>query len=309
MQRKVKGFTLVELALAIASISILLLTVTYVINGITVSYRKGLSTKKINLIGRDITEELTTAIQEAPALSFSALCSDLYNKDTDADRESRNACIEDKAYKLFYQQYSYDINANGVNVESAPAFGVFCTGKYSYIWNTGYSVDKGNKYSPDNKVVPKAALRYKVIGGDTKEISQFRFLKVADPSQNLCAAKIKDNYRIDTTTTTDFYRFAFDDVLVLFDISNYGIASEPVEMITTSEMGGLAFYDFSVYRPAQEEYSKRLFYNGSFVLATINSGVSLLTNGNYCVPPPDIETSIDYCSINKFNFAARAIGG
>lgn len=309
MQIKKKGFTLVELALAIASISILLLTVTYVINGITVSYRKGLSIKKINSFGRDITEELTTTIQSSPAASYAGLCNALYDT-SESGRKAHADCIADEAYKLFYQEYKFDINANGTEVSQAPTFGVFCGGKYSYIWNTGYTIDSGNIYGSTNSPVPKATLRYRTSEGNVVEKSTFRLLKFPDQSHYLCSVNIANDYASESLNYRDM------STEVIFDISirpgsdtPYSLSEEPIELITTSEMGGLAFYDFVIKRPAQEKYSKRLFFSGYFVLATINSGVSLMTNGNYCVPPPNVETSIDYCSINKFNFAARAIGG
>ena len=45
------------------------------------------------------------------------------------------------------------------------------------------------------------------------------------------------------------------------------------------------------------------------MIGTIDNGINILSSGKSCAAPNDYEGNLDYCAINKFSFAARAMGG
>ena len=81
-------------------------------------------------------------------------------------------------------------------------------------------------------------------------------------------------------------------------------------MASDEKNGGLAIYDLYVSTPAESVAKNNLFYSVSFILGTIQGGINITKSGNFCATPDDygIE-NFDYCAINKFNFAAQAVGG
>ena len=51
-----------------------------------------------------------------------------------------------------------------------------------------------------------------------------------------------------------------------------------------------------------------IFYAASFILGTRRGGINIKEAGNNCKPPSDEFTELEYCAINKFNFAVQAGG-
>ena len=51
-----------------------------------------------------------------------------------------------------------------------------------------------------------------------------------------------------------------------------------------------------------------LFFAGSFILGTRRGGVNITTSGDSCKPPTDEYSDLEYCAINRFNFAVQAGG-
>ena len=113
--RSNKGFTIIELMLAMTFISILLLAIAMTIVQIANIYNKGMIVKELNITSRSINDELTTAVRSTGSFSL------------------------DPSAK------SYVNNAWG---------GRLCMGQYSYIWNYGSAlsaVDSNrNQYSAPN---------------------------------------------------------------------------------------------------------------------------------------------------------------
>lgn len=177
-----------------------------------------------------------------------------------------------------------------------------------------------------------------------------RLLKLPDPNRVVCASQLAKNITdydddddnaynhhknpisygsVDSTLSADVVNPTIsivnscisdnpDDPDDLSSCTPYYIAKDPVELISSSkdesgntlERGGLAIYDLSIYRPAVDVYTRNSYYSGSIVVAILNSGVSVLTGGEYCSPPKTVEKfDYEYCAINKFNFAIHATGG
>lgn len=311
-QTKKTGFTLIEMTIAIAFISILLITIALVTTDIVSTYRKGLAMKSVNSVGLDLIDDFSTAISDSPSITFANLC-DNYRLNPDQD-DVYGSCLRDNAYKFIFQEYKANIKINNRDPESLPTFGVFCTGKYSYIWNTGYTFSgpesSNTTYTLDGgQAVPHATLKYK-YNGDVKEISDFRLLKLSDPSRMLCMTHITDRSNESDLTNNDYN---FSNTETTFDITknifgtDYSLTSEPAELLPRSS-GGLALYSLTVFPPVQDPSSKRLFYSASMILATISGGVDIMATGDYCTAPNDFRSDFSYCAVNKFNFAMRATG-
>ena len=110
-----RGFTIIELMLAMTFISILLLAIAMTIVQIANIYNKGMIVKELNITSRSINDELTAAIRSSGSFSL----------DTTAHR--------------------YVNNAWG---------GRLCVGQYSYIWNYGSALSavdtNRNQYTSPN---------------------------------------------------------------------------------------------------------------------------------------------------------------
>ncbi|MBQ6510542.1 hypothetical protein IJI94_01075 [Candidatus Saccharibacteria bacterium] len=274
-----KAFTLVELSLAIAFISLLLIIMAALIMGLISIYRKGIAINSINTVGRSIIEDITNSVAESGRYNSGdpkTICENFYRGNESAISE----CVDDKARHFITQNFTYDKSGVG----NTPRFGIFCTGSYSYIWNSGDAIN-------DNK---KVSIKY---NHGAKKVLDFRLLKVKDASRNACKKFIKtDEYKLGSATGVSELDL---------DISP---AEDPVDLIAKSD-NTLALYYLYVSDPTVNNSSSNIFYSGTFVLATLEGGVNIMQAGNYCKPPGDYNSNFDYCAINKFNFATQAIGG
>lgn len=300
-----KGFTLIELSLAMVFLAILLLTIALITTQIIIIYQKGLAIKAISSTGRELVDDISRSIAASPAKSNVALCSKITgaesrkkceNSEKPVDSEGHLLSGEpegDEAFKFIYQQQVGNVKI-GETDTTVPIHGVFCTGRYSYLWNTGYTLND-NLY-PGGKA-QQATLKYKVEEESgvqkTIEVKDYRFLKIRDQERAVCAANIDmGNYTVKPSSTYDI------------GLVNY----TPEELLTVSE-DNLAIYDFKVFPPTQHFVSFHSFYSGTFILATVPGGVDITGVGDYCTEEPDgLDTDFAYCAINKFNFAMRATG-
>lgn len=270
--RNKKGFTLIELSLSLAFISILALAIALIISNAVASYRRGLTLNQINTVGMDIVDDMRAAIQGSSTREPKVEdCSGIIGK----------AC--DSSDNLVSVVKKGDIDGVG----KVPVAGVFCTGEYSYVWNSGYA------FLGDSD---KIALRvYKSNDGDEVPISEDeedwipRLTKIADNSRSACAwfslEKNQTKFRVVST-------------------------EKPIELISSQEGGNnLAIYDLSAKMSVAGVPMNSLFYSVSFILGTVQGGINVNAAGNFCSPPNDFNSNFDYCAINKFNFAVQATGG
>ena len=305
---KRNGFTLIELSLSITFISVLSIIVVVMISNAVSAYHKGLTLNQINTVGAELVDNIRTTIQGSPAQSAVNDCSNVY-----VDPNVVKECEEDNAKSFIYiEKYANNIKIGdrqiGDNDSGVPIGGVFCTGAYSYIWNSGYLYQGGATHDP-------ISLKYS-IDGPSNTISS-RLLKVQDNERYVCkkAAGVVDsmqdangNYNVGSG---EAYKDQIDNTTIVIDISSKMINAEPEDLLAGSV--SLAVYDFTTALPADNSAANSLFYPISFVLGTIQGGIDVTANGNYCAAPEDYDRSgaedFDYCAINKFNFAAIANGG
>ena len=301
-----KGFTLIELSLSIVFISILSITIVMIINNTITSYRRGLTLNKINSTGMDLVDDLRGAVQNSSTESIDSACSRLYS-----DNAVVQACLNDKAHNFVSvvrndRVIIGDGTANREQIDNAPVFGAFCTGSYSYIWNSGYFL---NKINADYRVqtAKPAGLKYKDSAGAVKTIysedAPFRLLKVEDEDRSVCiSATLKASggkYTVDNSNLEN-----------IFDISSgYPIvADEPLDILSNEVGNTIVLYDL-LANIAENESNNALFYSVSFILGTVQGGINVKASGNSCATPNEYAIeNFDYCSINKFNFAVRANG-
>lgn len=292
-----KGFTIIELSISIVFLSILLLTIAFLIINMISIYQKGLTLKSVSSAGSEIIDEVSRAISAAPTTNINRVCELLKN-----DSERRK-CEEDGAYYKAYHQISdlFEL-ANpkgGVDIKrELPVYGGFCTGRFSYIWNTAYTFPlawEGSSLPKNFSSIKKATLRYRLKGDpNERELKNFRLIRIADYNRQVCSNKAGD------------YSSAHSPE---YDLRAFDLESEPAEVLDSSE-DNLALYDFKIFRPARHKLTNHSFYSGTFILATIRGGIDITGSGDYCQEPQrnTLSTDFSYCAINKFNFAIRATG-
>ena len=134
-----RGFTLVELMLAMSFISVLLIAIAMTIIQVSTIYTKGMTLKEVNQTGRDIS---TDVIRAVAASGKTDLASDFVE----------------------------------VTSGSTLVGGRLCLGSSSYIWNYAAAIEAGNtrltKYTPDDGTtirlvrVPDGSRAYCAKGSD-----------------------------------------------------------------------------------------------------------------------------------------------
>lgn len=287
IERK-EGFTLVELSLSIAFISVLSLAVALIITNSISAYHRGLVLNQINTTGMELVDDMRASIQNAPVMSLEVLCENTF------DDEKGKACGEGGVQNLVAVRKTANVKIGDIDETNVPILGAFCTGNYSYIWNSGYffSDDKEDVYV--NSSEQRAKLVYKKDNGLQGEVDDIRLLKVKDEQRAVCAS-----YNMNSNNNEfNIFKGDYDAVL-----------EEPVELL--SENSNLALYD--LYAPVPAMSRNNMYYAPSFVLGTLQGGANVMAQGSYCATPEGTENTaienFDYCAINKFNFAAQATGG
>lgn len=314
MVKRKRGFTLIEATFGIAFLAILMITIAVLTNSVLKSYQKGATIKSVNTVGRSIIEDMTTSVTSAPSKDLIDTCRIIYPTGTEYDK-----CINDSAYLFTFSQR----HSNSIKVEvagksepqplgsSVPVSGTFCTGKYSYIWNTGYAMS-GGSYSGGSP----SDVKYYIVGktevqsyNNNHDGKPFRLLKILDPLRIACASRvqlggvsgIKEYALISESNNT--YDLTLDTLG-----SDYILTEEPVDLLMEQDKS-IVLYDLSVYPPAQDDISQHIFVSASFILGTMQGGIDITSGGDYCqTPNTGTDLGFNYCALNKFNFAMQSTG-
>lgn len=303
------GFTLIELSISLIFLSTLSLIVALMVSNAVSSYNKGLTMGRLNTEGADLVDEFRGAVQGSPATLMEDICGTLY----EGNEAAKNDCESDKGKGFMIHKQFANVELKNDEPFNAPIYGVFCTGKYSYLWNSGYLYSNDVVKIDDDvdKAGKRVKLKYKYvtsIGTDDTLIRDFRLIRVMDDDRAVCKAaagyesgKYFDSNHIVSSET--------------IDISGGSVVGEePIELINgATPESSLALYDFSASLPAVNKNFGNMFYVMSFVLGTIRGGANVTAMGDFCKAPDDHEHGLvqnfDYCAINKFNFAAQTVGG
>lgn len=272
-----RGFTIVEITIAMTFVATLLITVALVIMQMMSIYQKGLALRAVNSTGRELVDEFTRGISSAPSKGTSYLCNSYYG----SNEAARAACEAGEANLFMYHQDTARIDDADV-----PVHGVFCTGRFSYIWNTGYALKSSNDKH-----------RAELIVNDINYGDKFRIMRVNDDDRDLCGAYMNSNsYRYNGNGGNKYsYKLSSDD--------------NPIELLSGSE-DNLTLYDFVPFPAASHAITQHSFYSITFILGTLQGGVNIMSTGDFCTAPStdSLDTEFNYCAVNKFNFAVRATG-
>lgn len=279
MKEHKKGFTIIEITLAMTFLAILMVSIATLIMRVTNIYQKGLAMRAINATGTEIIEDITRTVGAASYLV------DIHSQDAEL---GGNGVMEyDNNYKLvekYYYDYTvYNENHDGKNF-NVQYFGVLCTGDYSYIWNTARALD------PDF-----TAKNFITVNGE-----KVKMVRVYDREQTQCN---KDK----NGSVANLAKRNYLPVTINVPVDNV------VELINNDEMD-LALYEFNVTPATQSAITRQSFISANFILATRQGGININANGDFC-RGEDNEfkdeyegTMFNYCAVNKFSFSARTGG-
>ena len=300
-----KGFTIIELSLSIVFIAILSITIVLIINNTVSSYRRGIMLNQINTTGMDLVDDMRLAVQNSSTDFVEEACEKAY---ASYGSTLRTKCVEGKAKYFVSLTKTATVRLKGnVIGDNIPVFGAFCAGSFSYIWNSGYLMNTINSdYRAEG--VTAVGFKYRDESGAVKELLGFRLLKVPDATRSVCISATNGALRSTSSYSINNSLIAASG---FFDISDasYGVLDgEPVELLSSSSNGNMILYDLTA-STADNDSNNALFYSVSFILGTIQGGVNIKKASNSCASPNDYSVeNFDYCSINKFNFAAQANG-
>ncbi len=276
-KKQKKAFTIIEFMIAMTFLAVLLMGIATVTMRILEIYRKGLSMRAINATGRDILNDLSRTIASSPIVE---------NINPTAADSTKNITGDDilKVYRNYYNESTMLYNEKNVQ-----AGGVFCTGSYSYIWNTAPAI----KMAREDSSYISSLFRIKV--GD--EENYYKFARIPDTSRKACERSDEDSMNLKSKVT---------------EVSD----KRDIVSLISDDDADLALYDFVILPATQNNKTGQIFYSGMFILATIRGGVNVLTNGDFCTGSEimysnNVESTnqeFNYCAVNKFNFAMRATG-
>ena len=324
MKKSRGGFTLIELSLSLIFIAILSLTVVALIQNISASYRRGLVLNQVNTVGMDLVDDFRISIQNASSDPVTRMC-EIYYPLGSADR---NNCIEDGANSFVSVTKRAQVKAEGKYIGDdaedsyMPVYGALCTGTYTYIWNTGY-FENGDGYADNPEVNQREVLGASPAVLGTKASStasfvekykDFRLLKVYDGERTICVNAMRDqNNSWDSTSyvkSTDYKNNRIKNEFVISEemLSSAENDEDIIELMKKNEAADLVLYELYVSRPALSATRQNLFYAASFIIGTRRGGINIKETGNTCKPPSDDYSELEYCAINKFNFAVMAGG-
>lgn len=298
------GFTLIELSLSLVFVGILSVMMVLIISNTVSSYRRGITLNRINTVGMDLVDDMRTAVQNSSAGSLQAECAKRFPSDY-ADTSARNRCQADGGASFVKMTRRANVTlADKTQLPNVPVYGAFCTGTYSYIWNSGY-FDARTGATVDG--ASAAELKYK--NGDVEvEMKDFRLLKIADDTRAVCRSRAVQIQSGSPKYITN--GLANENVFNISDTSKYNPVSEPpVDLILKDSDNDLAIYDLSVANPAESGTQENVFYSVSFILGTLEGGIDITATGRSCAVPTDYANEFfNYCAINNFNFAVQANG-
>ena len=302
------GFTLVELTLAMLFIGLLSISIVLIISNTVTAFQRGMKLSRVNSTGTDLVDDMRASIQSSSARGLLSSCyANIYSSGTSLGPEQRQKCEQDNAKNYVAVSKVAKIRLDGVEQE-VPILGAFCTGSYTYIWNSGY-FEAENAVFPEKTNRDWAKIRY-LQNGRTYDYpgpgeKPFRLLRIQDESRIFCLAAVD--------STGESYDLPEGGISNVFDVSavSYGtLRSDLVDLLPPDSGNDLAVYDLSVARPAVSENGDNAFYSISFILGTVSGGVNIVANGNSCVAPNGLVSgNYSYCAINKFNFAVQVNGG
>lgn len=316
LEQNLQGFTIIEFSLATAFIASLLIAITLIASMVTQIYQKGLTLKAVNSTARGLVDEFTANINAAPSVDTTSLCNSFFRAGTTAASAAIAQCKADFANKFIYQERTGSYTDETLHNEGSREVqlgGVFCTGNYSYIWNTYYGLNR-------NTASGKGAMNLKYLdesGVEQRLSGTFRLAQVYDPTYRVCSAVVSadEGYSKDLMDVSGGGTLEVD--ITKLANGNANPIPAPAEGMLAASDVNLQLYELTIFPISQDSVTLRTFMTGTFVLGTERGNINIERSGNYC----DIEqyteengqlltigSEFTYCGINKFNFSARTAG-
>ncbi len=302
------GFTILEVTLVTAFIALLLIAIATILVNISALYQKGATLKSVNEVGRNLVTELTGALNSAPSIDSISICNSLINEGS-----ARETCIRDGARKFIFQDIEIEredpiTHQPGMTQDG----GVFCTGEYSYIWNTYYGRNEGQPlkvlYNGGEVQAVPASVE------DDRNKKPFKLVRFEDKTYRACSTNVDQNYNGGISRDNRTI-----DIRLLANQAPNPVTSYEQGFLSTSEID-LDLYELVIFPIAQDNVTLRALISGTFILATERGNVGITRSGDYCDITndngngdgsgnlQDLGSNFNYCGINKFNFAARTAG-
>ncbi len=281
-----RGFTMVELIIAMGAVSVLLVIIGVLVYNITRIYTKGVTIRNVNTAGRLLIDDIRRTINGSPTVAGILNLTSNLNIERVASIRTSNGEI------IYYAGGTIGADGNIVAGSTADPFMAvasgtqiippattarptrFCTGLYSYVWNIPERSNNGREFTGQLHIVN----RYQ-----SNADKPVRMVKIRDLTREYCK---NPSMRVDDTNP----------------------ANPPTELLPEDETN-IVMYDFQVFQPVTSITTGEVYYTINFVLGTLRGvEVTAGTAGRTCRAPGSDESDFDYCSINKFNMAARATG-
>lgn len=223
-----KGFTIVELLLAMSFVAVLMITIAFLVIRITAIYQKGLTIRSVNQVGRNLMDDFSRAVADSPV--------------------DDNLTTRDR--------YFVSVPTAGTQLQ-----GAFCTGRYSFLWNTGSAINGGQR------------IRFRNNRGEFS----FRLLRVNDAGRSVCA-QLRN---LGGSSVIDFRAFPELNNIIPKELLSLSGADDAPTTDSASE-SDLALYDLRVFPPTINRITGHAFFSATFILATLR-GIDITASGNYCV--------------------------
>lgn len=294
------GFTMVELSLTLAFIGVLLITIAVITTNIVTIYQKGMALKAVNSVGRGLIDEFISSINSAPSVDTTSMCRSLLSDG--ATDDVLRACIANHANNFIYQSAYQTEDEGGRQLN-----GVFCTGSYSYFWNTYYGIEDGRTIgityrdrSGKIENLPEDKDEAGNSKAELKDSEQVRLARIKDPNYRLCSASVNEStyeaypdgtdkggsYPGSNETKTANYI----DMTNLY--TNPTNASDYIPYLTEAPTQGmlnsfdldLTLYELTIFPLSQDSVTLRTYMAGTFILSTLRGNVDIVRSGEYCQP-------------------------
>lgn len=201
-----QGFTIIELTLSMAFVSVLLVAIAMTVIQISNVYNRGITLKEVNQAGRSLSTDITNSISAATPFSVDPEVGDRYNNSTEFAKPT-----------IVSQEWG----------------GALCIGQYSYIYNFGHAISRLD-YS-----------RLNYYAGATKTTKTIHFVKIYDPSQIYCETNVANQLTtpVDPTKATELIGTGVKDIVIHNFVIQTPIAGDALNdaVVTT----GQQLYDIS----------------------------------------------------------------
>ena len=301
-----RGFTIVEITVSMAFISVLLLALVFVGMHLAALYNKGITIRDVNTAARQVVRGLQDDIGGAssrPSIVYADKAADGSKKST---------------YKI--AKTLSEASANGVHYYNNDDGGRLCTGTYTYVWNYRKAFISANKQSgggmysgQSHSVSSLARVQYieQTVNGVTIA-RPVRFVKITDPSRELCRkGSLDTSVRIPVKYGNQSFSVLGEGerglVLYNFRITSpeYGDSSSVSEGAGASVGNDVIAQLYSSFYTVNMTIGSSLF-DDQYIGSQDDKLVGLDRTGVACaVGGAKNDIYAEYCAINNIEFVVR----